>query len=253
MAVLCQLWIWLPAPISIVGVLVVRRTAARQDPFLRRITGEVLSLILVGVVIFSLLIVSFVLNWRAAAAVFALVWVAYFVYALIVGVIGAVKAWRGESWSYPVNLRLGPHGAIHVRARRASFVAVSGGETPGTGAIDDRRMDTPPSTSASVTGVRVTTRFHKRAVVYAMAHPKLVVDGGPAEPRPWGETLVPLPPGAHTLRCYFRYLYHGHAGDAAIEIVVPETGVLAVTYTAPPNFAFRAGKWSVDAAADDAV
>ena len=36
--------------------------------------------------------------------------IAYFeifaVYAVVVGIVGAVKAWRGETWRYPVNLRL---------------------------------------------------------------------------------------------------------------------------------------------------
>ena len=48
----------------------------------------------------------------AATGTDALFWIAfaYFtivgVYAIVVGIMGAVRAWHGEVWRYPANLRM---------------------------------------------------------------------------------------------------------------------------------------------------
>lgn len=104
LAVVCQLWCWL-GPLAIVP-LVVRFTSARHSTFLRAVTGEVLNLQLVvaalagggvGAILAGLDLIALSL-WACFAIVAT--------YGYIVGVIAAVRAWRGHAWLYPVNLHV---------------------------------------------------------------------------------------------------------------------------------------------------
>ncbi len=109
-AVVCELWAWL-GPLMLVG-LVIRHTAARRDPFLREVTAEVLNLQLLALVALLILVGVAVLGWELATwAVGVTVGVTLDVillYGGVVGIIGAVKAWRGKTWRYPLNLSLVP-------------------------------------------------------------------------------------------------------------------------------------------------
>jgi uncharacterized Tic20 family protein len=104
LAVVCQLWAWL-GPLAIVP-LVVRFTSARHSTFLRSATGEVLNLQLVAAALTAAIVVAVLADLDFVAlclwACFAIV----ATYGYIVGVIGAVRAWRGDAWRYPVNLHV---------------------------------------------------------------------------------------------------------------------------------------------------
>ena len=103
-AVVCQLWCWL-GPLLIV-TWVVRLTSARHDPFLRAVTGEVFNLQLV---VLPYLVVATVVAAAGLNLLFWLmyvVWLALVLYAYVTGAIGAVQAWKGRAWRYPVNLHV---------------------------------------------------------------------------------------------------------------------------------------------------
>jgi len=102
LAVLCELWCWL-GPLLILGVIT-RATAARRDPFLRAVTAEVLNLRLVTFALLVLVTVAVAADWNLAAFFLWLAWLPVVAYSYVVGAIGAVKAWRGEAWKYPLNL-----------------------------------------------------------------------------------------------------------------------------------------------------
>ena len=103
-AVLCQLWCWL-GPFALLAV-VIRCTPKGRDPFLRQVTGQVLNLQIAALAP-TILCVSFVIaGWNLLAL---LTWLAFAIvisYGYVIGVVGAVKAWRGADWVYPLNLHL---------------------------------------------------------------------------------------------------------------------------------------------------
>lgn len=104
--VLCELWCWL-GPLAVLAVIV-RLTAARNDSFLRRVTAEVLNLQVAALIPSASGFVAVALNWWAIAVAS---WIAFAIvagYGYVVGAVGAVRAWRGDVWRYPVNLRLVP-------------------------------------------------------------------------------------------------------------------------------------------------
>ncbi len=103
-AVLCELWCWL-GPLLILAA-VVRLTAARHDSFLREVTAEVLNLQLAALVPTVLGVAAALVGWNTAAFVLWAVFALIIGYGYVVGVVGAVRAWRGDAWSYPVNLRI---------------------------------------------------------------------------------------------------------------------------------------------------
>ena len=104
LGVLCELWCWL-GPFMILS-LVIRKTASGRDPFLRVVTAEVLNVQIVwfGMVVLGMVTGGF--GWNLAAFYLWLAWIPVCAYSAVVGGIGAVKAWRGEAWRYPVKLRM---------------------------------------------------------------------------------------------------------------------------------------------------
>lgn len=103
-AVLCQLWCWL-GPFALLPI-VVRCTTARRDSFLKQVTGEVLNLQIAALAP-TILCVGFVLaGWNRLALLAWLVFALVITYAYVIGVVGAVRSWRGAEWDYPLNLHL---------------------------------------------------------------------------------------------------------------------------------------------------
>ena len=88
---------------------IIRLTVGRRDPFVRAWSSEALNLQIIWIGPFLVLAImlsrthSQVAGWLAVLG-FALIGP----YAATCGVIGARKAWRGEVWRYPLNIRLVP-------------------------------------------------------------------------------------------------------------------------------------------------
>jgi uncharacterized Tic20 family protein len=89
--------------------LIVRLTIGRRNAFVRRSATEALNLQVPWVGTFLLLTYLTVASQSNALAYtnFAIFGVVG-LYAIVCGLVGARKAWRGESWRYPVNIRLIP-------------------------------------------------------------------------------------------------------------------------------------------------
>jgi hypothetical protein len=60
----------------------------------------------------------------------------------------------------------------------------------------------------------------------------------------WGRAFVPLAPGRHRIRCYFRFANYPYAGDSSIDFDVPVGGVAGLRWLAGP-FPFLRGRWKV--------
>ena len=106
--------------------------------------------------------------------------------------------------------------------------------------MDPRTDDTP-----APAGVQVHTGFWALAFMLTFVRPRLELDGGPPTPQPWGDTFIWVAPGRHTIRCSFRWLIIGRAGDASITVDVPPGHVVHLDYQAPHWFVFIPGKWTV--------
>ncbi len=98
----------------------------------------------------------------------------------------------------------------------------------------------PPS------GIRIETGFTPLAFLLYLCRPRLVLDGGDEMELPWGDAWFPVAPGDHTVRCWYRYLFWKHAGDATVTVYVGPGQVTHARYR-PAAFVFMAGKWKVDA------
>jgi len=89
--------------------MVIRFGPGRRDAFVRGWAAEALSFQIIWIGLFVALTMA-----TAATQVNALGWadVALFevlgIYGAVCGLIGASRAWRGEVWRYPVNVRLIP-------------------------------------------------------------------------------------------------------------------------------------------------
>jgi len=92
-------------------------------------------------------------------------------------------------------------------------------------------------------GIKVTTSF-PRGSQLRLVRPQLALDDAPPMVVQWGTLLLPVSPGRHKLRCYYRYTLHRHAGNAVIEVQVDPGEVVPVTYQAPFGLLWRAGRWT---------
>ena len=84
-----------------------------------------------------------------------------------------------------------------------------------------------------VTGVEIKTGFFPLAFLLFMCTPRIEIDGR-VNLRPWGTHFFELPPGPHTIRVYFRYLWMGHCGDNSVSVNVPAGRAVRVNYNMPP-------------------
>jgi uncharacterized Tic20 family protein len=86
---------------------ITRWTVGRGDPFVRASSAEALNFQVIWIGVFVLLMIASVnthsnaLGW-VTAGIFEVMGL----YGIVCGIVGARKAWRGETWRYPVNLRI---------------------------------------------------------------------------------------------------------------------------------------------------
>jgi hypothetical protein len=112
-----------------------------------------------------------------------------------------------------------------------------------------RRLPRPVDTAAALGGsaIRVVTRFPPLLVGLHLTDTRLQLDDRPAVARPWGETLTPVDPGRHAVRCYFR-VSPTIQGDASITVDVPPDGTVELEYEAPRSpvgVGRRPGAWRI--------
>lgn len=100
------------------------------------------------------------------------------------------------------------------------------------------------SETTPLSGIEVTTGFQPMAFVLNACTTRLQIDGGQPILRPWGQTFIPMPPGVHSVRCWFRYSVYETAGDATVTVEVPAGQIVSISYRAP-GWMFRPGKWQV--------
>ena len=93
-------------------------------------------------------------------------------------------------------------------------------------------MTQAPS-QGSQTGIEVTTGFFPLAFILFLCTPRVVVDGT-VYMRPWGAAFFALPPGPHTIRVFFKYLFMNECGANTITVNVQPGQVTRVKYNMPP-------------------
>jgi hypothetical protein len=101
-------------------------------------------------------------------------------------------------------------------------------------------MATPPASS----GIEITARFFPLAFLLLLFPPTFVIDGQ-AMPGKWREGVtIPVSPGSHHVKVFFRYLWIMDAGNAEAQVDVTDGSVRRVSYKAP-WLVFLAGKITV--------
>jgi len=87
----------------------------------------------------------------------------------------------------------------------------------------------PPSNS----GIQITAKFFPLAFLLFLFPPTFVVDGR-AMRGTWRQpTMIPVPPGSHEVRVFFRYLGIMDAGVGEGRVEVPSGSIRRITYKAP--------------------
>ena len=82
------------------------------------------------------------------------------------------------------------------------------------------------------TGVMVTTRFFFLAFLLYFFPPTVVIDGTSHKVK-WGSHFFPTPPGEHSIKIFFKYLFMKECGPATTTVAVQEGQASHVTYKAP--------------------
>jgi hypothetical protein len=103
-----------------------------------------------------------------------------------------------------------------------------------------------PATATSE--LRVTLGYSPIGFAYEIVRPQLTLDDQPPMSVAWGTVVLPVTPGAHRLSCHFRWTAFEHAGQATVDVDVPDEHVVVLRYKAPSGFVFQAGRWTVDPA-----
>ncbi len=81
----------------------------------------------------------------------------------------------------------------------------------------------------NATGIEVRVRFFPLGWFLYFCTPTIVVDGT-AYPKGWGTHFFQLPPGRHTLKVFFRYLFIRECGANARDVMVEQGQVSKVSY-----------------------
>ena len=84
-----------------------------------------------------------------------------------------------------------------------------------------------PATAQS--GVEVKLGFFPLAFLLLVCTPRIEIDGQ-VQSKYWGTHFIPLPPGPHKIRIYFRYLTMAECGANSMDIVVPANGMVRIGY-----------------------
>jgi hypothetical protein len=101
-------------------------------------------------------------------------------------------------------------------------------------------MASPPASS----GIEIRATYFPLAFLLLLFPPTFVVDGQ-AMPGRWNQaTTIPVGPGSHQVKVFFRYLWFMDAGPGETQVDVTEGSVRRVTYKAP-WLVFLRGKMTV--------
>ena len=101
-------------------------------------------------------------------------------------------------------------------------------------------MASPPATS----GIEINATFFPLAFLLLFFPPTFVVDGQAMAGKWSRPATIPVGPGSHQVKVFFRYLWFMDAGPGETQVDVTEGSVRRVTYKAP-WLVFLAGKISV--------
>lgn len=104
LAVLCYLWAFL-GPLMILP-LVFRWRNRSESRFLDSVTSQVLNLQILFVAALIATSITALVSPAGVQAVIVILFLVCVVYCDVLGVVGAVHAWRGEVFRYPVNLHV---------------------------------------------------------------------------------------------------------------------------------------------------
>jgi hypothetical protein len=85
----------------------------------------------------------------------------------------------------------------------------------------------------SRTGVEVKVGFFPLALFLYFCTPRIEIDGK-VHKVSWGTHFFDLPPGGHTIKIYFGYLFMPYCGANSIDVVVEEGKTRKVRYWMPP-------------------
>lgn len=89
------------------------------------------------------------------------------------------------------------------------------------------------------TGLQVTTGFFPLAFFLFFCSPVIVIDGQ-ASKTGWGTRFFAVPPGQHTVKIFFRYMWMAECGANAMTVAVYPGQVTRISYYMPP-FIYAAG------------
>lgn len=78
-------------------------------------------------------------------------------------------------------------------------------------------------------GIQIETSFFPLSFFLYLCTPTIMIDGVPQR-RPWGIHSIPLTPGMHNIRVYFRYLFLETCGFNQINVVVQPNCVHRIKY-----------------------
>ena len=92
-------------------------------------------------------------------------------------------------------------------------------------------------------GIEITATFFVLAFLLLFFPPTFVVDGQTMKGAWNKSTLVPVVPGSHSVKVFFRYFGMMDAGPGEVQVDVPAGGTARVKYRAP-LLVFLKGKMS---------
>lgn len=79
------------------------------------------------------------------------------------------------------------------------------------------------------TGIQVETSFFPLSFFLYACTPRIVIDGV-TQMRPWGTHNIPLEPGMHNVKIFFRYLFLDTCGLAQMNVVVQPNCIHRIKY-----------------------
>ena len=93
-------------------------------------------------------------------------------------------------------------------------------------------------------GIEVTAEYSPIAFGLAIVRPQLQLDAYDPVPWQWATGVLPVSPGPHRVRCWFRWGLFAHGGDSTLDVDVPEGALVRLSYKAPTWFVFLRGRWA---------
>jgi len=91
--------------------------------------------------------------------------------------------------------------------------------------------------------LEIAAGYPAMSFALAMVKPRISVDGGPPVVWLWGSGTLPVSSGRHRVQCSFRWAFFSHAGNAELDVDVPDGGMVRLRYAPPPKmFVFNKGR-----------